>query len=59
MKSPRTHSVLAALGALALLVASAIPAAAQAQTPKISKPYDHRAVLDRIRRLLASRRKDG
>ena len=29
MKSPRMHSVLAALGALALLVAPAVPAAAQ------------------------------
>ena len=41
MKSPRMHSVLAALGALALLVASAVPAAAQAQTIKIGTLYDH------------------
>src|SRR6187431_150276 len=41
MKSPRMLSVLAVLGALALLAASAAPARAQAQTIKIGTLYDH------------------
>src|SRR5262245_60503836 len=41
MKSPRMLSVLAVLGALVLLAASAAPAGAQAQTIKIRTLYDH------------------
>src|SRR6187431_1176085 len=41
MKSPRMLSVLAVLGALALLAGSAAPARAQAQTIKIGLLYDH------------------
>src|SRR5262245_18293435 len=41
MKSPRMLSVLAVLGALVLLAASAAPAGAQAQTIKIGTLYDH------------------
>src|SRR4026207_486645 len=41
MKSPRMLSVLAVLGALALLAGSAAPARAQGQTIKIGTLYDH------------------
>src|SRR5262245_40126943 len=41
MKCPRMLSVLAVLGALVLLAASAAPAGAQAQTIKIGTLYDH------------------
>src|SRR4029434_9735475 len=41
MKSPRMLSVLAVVGALALLAGSPAPAGAQAQTIKIGTLYDH------------------
>jgi branched-chain amino acid transport system substrate-binding protein len=41
MRSPRILSILTMLGVLALLGASAAPAAAQAQTIKIGLLYDH------------------